>query len=197
MSPTLTTTVYLILKLSSSALSPTSPPDKPWLQHFDTHPTGFPPYFEEDINNHRYATTQASLRGRGFCTFKIEFAKNAHDSVDIVGSEEEKAGAEKILDECVRVGKDGEGTQKKSRLKLKFDKEDRAMECQFHATVPTKDGKDEVRWYWFDILPVQLLPKKTYGITDPERERERVEDMAQREEGLEMCKKTKSMVEGG
>jgi hypothetical protein len=192
---TTTATVYLILELSSSALTPTSPPRKPWRQQFDTYPTGLPPFYHEDTPNHRYATTHASLCGRESWTIKIEYARNGHDSVDIVGCEQKKDGAERVLDGCVGVGEDGDRSEigrRKKGVKRMFDEEGWVVGCEFHTAVPTGNVRDEVRWYWYDVLPVQLSSMKTYGISDPERERWRVEDMEKRvQEGLEMCRKTR------
>jgi hypothetical protein len=64
----------------------------------------------------------------------------------------------------------------------------------FHEYIIPKGhstATDDV-WYWWDIMEVKLESLKTYGVGDPEYEKDRVEETREREkEGLKMARRSR------
>jgi hypothetical protein len=93
------TTVYLLLRLSATFVpgSQTLSPQKPWYQLFDTHPANLPPFYTEDTTDQCYTSILATLFGREEWRVKIEYRRNGHETLEIIGWYEDAADAGKAL----------------------------------------------------------------------------------------------------
>jgi hypothetical protein len=187
------TTVYLLLRLSATYVfsSETSSPQKPWYQLFDTYPANLPPFYPENTTDQCYASILATLLGREEWHVKIEYRRNGHETLDIVGWCEDAADAGRMLkqetDEV--AGRYLYDTKNELHMKSTAVVHDHIQTCEY--IIPAHSDQEQV-WYWRDIVPVKLEPMKQYGILNPEAEKHRAEDMEWRtKEGLDMARRTK------
>jgi hypothetical protein len=150
-----------------------------------------PPFYTEDATDQRYASILATLFGREEWRVKIEYRRNGHETLDIIGWYEDAADAGKVLQQEIDKVAERHLHDTKNELHVKFtsDVHDNSQTCEY--TVPAHDTQEQV-WLWWDILPVKLEPMEQYGISDPEAEKHRVEDLEWRaKEGLDMTRRTK------
>jgi hypothetical protein len=85
------------------------------------------------------------------------------------------------------IGKNNTNIQKLERL----DPDMNIFHNEYIITKGHSTATDDV-WYWWDIMEVKLESLKTYGVRDPEYEKDRVEEMREREkEGLKMARRSR------
>ena len=198
MEPTPSCSVYMIIQSSATLLpgSDSSRPPKPWYQLADVVPKGQPYDYPEDQHNHRYDAIESLREGRQtleIWNVKIVYGKSAHEDVRITGWAEDAAAAGPMLQRDVdnHINSYGLNNNTTVRISYTHDTEQNTKRCEYVIREQRTQGQENV-WYWWDVMEVKLEPVKQYGITNPEWEKDRVEDMEwRRKEGLDMARRSR------